>query len=132
MWTAIHETRQPDTGERYLRSHRWHPRTRLASQTQWETCEILDAEGLWGDGSWVRCHWFEARVTGPSGTYVAGKSPGFYCPDWVPEPEYAGKQLGALVGQLITEGWNQAGGQGANWWTLRFRRRVTAGKTAAP
>ncbi len=101
-------------------------------QAQWETCEIHDMEGLYGDDIRIRCHRFLAQATGPRGTYTAGASRGFYCPDWDPEPEYAGNQLEALVGQLVREGWELAELPRTEWWRLRFRRRIRAGRPATP
>ena len=132
MWSTKGTTHPPGGGEFDSRSRRSRWRDKLAGQTQWETCEIHDAEGFYGDDYGVRCHWFHARANGPSGTYTAGKSAGFYCPDWTPEPEHAGRQLEALTQQLTGEGWEPVDERGIHWWSLRFRRRARAGLMAAP
>jgi len=118
--------RMHPSGRRKLRTStgRLQLSGRLTGQTQWETCEIDDAEGFHADNRWARCHWFAARADGPRGRYTAAISPGFYCPNWAPEREYAERQLAALTGQLIAEGWELSDRRGTDWWRLRFRRRV--------
>jgi hypothetical protein len=96
-----------------------------APQAKWETCEIRDVEGLRASEGYVRCHWFQAYATGPNKNYVAAESPGFYCPQSTPEPEYARKQHSALVARLLMEGWEPVGEAGPGWWRMQFRRSVS-------
>jgi hypothetical protein len=132
MLNASGSTHLPGRGKFRTGSGRLHRSGRLASQTQWETCEIDDAEGFRANDFLVRGHWFQACASGPNGRYTVATSPGFYCPSWAPEPEYAERHLVALTSQLIAEGWELADRRGTDWWSLRFRRRVRANVVEVP
>jgi hypothetical protein len=126
MWGTDDTERLPDRGRGRPSWSRPHRPSELLERSRWETCEIHDAEGIRGDHYKVRCHWFQALASGPYGTYTAGTSEGFYCPNWAPEPEYAAGQLAALAGVLKRAGWQPLDSRGSEWWSLRFRRRVRA------
>ncbi len=126
MWDSIHGTYLPGKAASRSTRSRAHLYHKPATETEWETCEIQEVEGLCSDDRLVRCHWFQANATGPVGRYTAGRSGGFYCPTWAPEPEYSARQLQALVSQLVAEGWEAAGLQGTGWWRLTFRRPLAA------
>ncbi len=93
-------------------------------EAKWETCEIHDAEGIRARNGYVRCHWFQARASGPRGPYLAAESASFYCPDFAPDAGYAASQHAALVAHLIADGWEQTDECGRGWWSLKFRRPV--------
>jgi hypothetical protein len=89
-----------------------------------ETCEILITEGLMASGCPVRCPWFYAKVVSRYKDYVAGQSGGFYCPNGVPEPQYAGDQHTELVNKLINDGWSLVAEHHLDWWHQRFSRQT--------
>jgi hypothetical protein len=98
---------------------------------RWETCEILVSDGIDGECGMLWYHHFWARATGLQGDYCAGRSAGFYRPDWEPQPEHAARQHEALVWQLLKEGWEPTGECGRKWWVARFRRGIRATPPAA-
>jgi hypothetical protein len=101
-----------------------------SSAPDWESCEIVDREALIEIDGLVRCHRFVARARGGRGHYQAGQSGGFYCPDWLPEHQYAEKEHAELVARLIREGWEPTGECGSHWWNLQFRRPVRVSRPA--
>ena len=119
--TAPHLPKGPGLGDRRMSPIEATVQTQ---QGKWEICEIKDVEGIRACEGYVRCHWFQAYATGPRGSYVVAESSGFYCPEFMPEAEYARTQHATLVAQLITDGWKPTGECGQGWWSLTFRRAI--------
>lgn len=100
----------------------------------WETCVIVfDAKGLLSIQ-----YQFWAKAIGPDGVYSAGNSVWFprrswtgTAGPWSGDPR-ATVAFDTLVVGLVTQGWEAVPITGEDWFSQRFRRRVTRAKPPQP